>query len=312
MLQLEPTIRTEIMSSERNGTTIVVGIDGSPGSQAAAVWAIDETRLWHTELEAVFAWHLATMAYRAPGFVPPTADEIETAGQRVLEQVLSAAEDRDEAKLQLRVFDGRPADIIRRVADEPQVGLVVVGSRGHNSISDVLLGSVSHELSHRCPKPLVIVPRNWTRPRQPTGRIVVGVDGSPESLAALRWAASEAIARHASLEVVAVWTLGSEVAPDDGPAGEPIEAALESSAQEMADRAVAGLGRTELEAKTIVASGTPAAVLIERAEGADMLVVGTRGLGRVREALFGSVGHACAHHARVPVVIVAKTGSTEP
>lgn len=295
------------MDSDRIGTNVLVGIDGSPGSRAAAGWAIDEARLWHCEVEAVYAWHLASMAYGAPGFVPPVHDEIESAGQRVLEQVLSGIDDSDEAKLQLRVYDGRPADIIRKVAGEPQVGVVVVGSRGHSSMGELILGSVSHELSHRCPKPLVIVPRAWQQKPQPAGRIVVGVDGSAESLAALRWAATEAMARHACLEVVAVWTLTGAAAIEDLPAGESIETALQTAAREMVDRAVHELGRPELRSKVIVSPGAPASVLIEQAEGADMLVVGTRGIGRVREALFGSVGHACAHQAHEPVVIVPMT-----
>jgi nucleotide-binding universal stress UspA family protein len=296
------------MDSERNGTTIVVGIDGSPGSQAAAGWAIDEAQLGSSPVAAVYAWHLATMAYGAPGFVPPAAEEIEAEGQQVLEQVLAGIDGGPGAKLRLRVFDGRPAEIIRKVAEDPQVGLVVVGSRGHSSMSDVVLGSVSHALSHRCPKPLVIVPRTWRS--QPmataTSRIVVGVDGSPESLAALRWAAGEAVARRVRLEVVAAWTLNNAVLSDDVPPGQSIDTALEQAAHEMAERAVAGLNLPDLDSKVIVVPGPAAAILIEQADGADMLVLGTRGLGKVREALFGSVGHACVHHSRVPVVIVPK------
>jgi nucleotide-binding universal stress UspA family protein len=302
-----PNNKETTMDTDRNGTTIVVGIDGSAGSHSAAEWAIDEARLWSAEIEAIYAWHLATMAYGAPGFVPPPADEIEATGQHVLDQVLALIDGADEAKLRLRVFDGRPADIIRKVAEEPQVGLVVVGSRGHGSISDVILGSVSHALSHRCPQPLVIVPRGWHPQPQARGRIVVGVDGSAESVAALRWAATEALARRADLEVVTVWTDANVLASNELGPGDSMERALQEAAQEVANGAVAGLELPALAVKVVVAPGTPAAVLMERAKSADMLVVGSRGLGRVREALFGSVGHACAHHSPVPVIIVPKT-----
>ena len=121
------------------------------------------------------------------------------------------------------------------------------------------------------------------------GRVVVGVDGSRESMAALRWAVEEARLRGAVLETVhvfentPVWRL--------------------SVHQQHADRPVEHLGDVEVDA-VMVESRHPEQVLVERSEGADMLVVGSRGLGGVSELLLGSVSHHCAVHAHCPLVII--------
>ena len=112
-----------------------------------------------------------------------------------LEQVLAGMDGGAHAKLQLRVFDGRPADIIGKVAEEPQVGLVVVGSRGHSSMGDLVLGSGQPRVVTSLPKAASDRPRAWHRQPESDARIVVGVDGSAESAVALRWAATEAQAR---------------------------------------------------------------------------------------------------------------------
>ena len=137
--------------------------------------------------------------------------------------------------------------------------------------------------------------------------IVVGVDGSETAKAAVRWAAAEARERGATLELVAAWdvptnTYGFSLAPitDDVVTG-LMKAAEENvgNALEVV-RAEAG----DVEATTTVLEGQAARVLLDVSNGADLLVVGSRGLGGFRELLLGSVSQQCAHHAACPVVIV--------
>ena len=157
------------------------------------------------------------------------------------------------------------------------------------------------------------------------GRIVVGVDGSRASMAALRWAIEEARFRGAELETVhvfentPVWRLSvhgqhaiddrvasatrQEVATHERPAG--------AGPHELADEPVSGFGDVEVNA-VMVESRHPEQVLVERSEGADMLVVGSRGLGGVSELLLGSVSHHCAVHAPCPLVIIRPSHSPDP
>jgi nucleotide-binding universal stress UspA family protein len=140
------------------------------------------------------------------------------------------------------------------------------------------------------------------------GRVVVGVDGSPESVAALRWAAEEARLRKATLHVVTVWEyptglflgMPGAVVPED--MGEVLERGAKNLQSAALAEAIPGEGAVSLE--TQVVEGHPAWVLGEAAAGAEMLVVGSRGLGGFRELLLGSVSQQCAHHAACPVVIV--------
>jgi nucleotide-binding universal stress UspA family protein len=89
--------------------------------------------------------------------------------------------------------------VLAKAAHEPDVVLLVVGARGHGGVAGLLLGSVSHSLTHSSTKPLVIVPQDW-RARPPSDvrpRIVVGVDGSRPADNALRWAGRRG--RHAGM-----------------------------------------------------------------------------------------------------------------
>jgi nucleotide-binding universal stress UspA family protein len=152
---------------------------------------------------------------------------------------------------------------------------------------------------------VVIIPKGCDPVPGPAerGGIVVGVDGSRQADVALGWAAREAIARKADLDVVmAAWT--STVFPSRTPYPGSLTAALKDEAERIVTSALERLGPTEARLQTHVIEGQPAQVLLKEAEGRQLLVVGSRGLGRAREAFTGSVGHACAHHSTTPIAIV--------
>jgi nucleotide-binding universal stress UspA family protein len=149
-------------------------------------------------------------------------------------------------------------------------------------------------------------------PSMSAGTIVVGVDGSEASKEALRWAAAEARLRGARLRVVHAWTVPLSIAAPEpsvlghpmlpGPSVEEVRAALAERAERVLDDAVAGLEGVEVEPELV--EGTPAHALVRAAEGADLVVVGSRGLGGFKGLLLGSVSQQCTHHAPCPVVIV--------
>jgi nucleotide-binding universal stress UspA family protein len=133
-------------------------------------------------------------------------------------------------------------------------------------------------------------------------KIVVGVDGSEASRAALRWAIAEAVERKAIVRAVHVWdwpTIGTSrlarlmLDPDE----------LETQARRELDIVVDAADMASLTApvERVVRCGRPAEWLFNEAKGADMLVVGERGLGGI---IAGSVGEQVTHRPRCPVVIV--------
>ena len=147
--------------------------------------------------------------------------------------------------------------------------------------------------------------------------IVVGVDHSAGAKAALRFAVGEAELRQASLRVVHAWQfgyVGASFLPGSYPGlGDELdglrgaaEAALDATLQEVAS----ATGGVDIERRVV--EGAAAAVLVDESRGAELLVVGSRGLGGFSGLLLGSVSQQCAHHATCPIVIVhAPAGKTE-
>lgn len=140
-----------------------------------------------------------------------------------------------------------------------------------------------------------------------SGTIVVGVDGSDESKLALRWALDEARLRGAKLRCIHVWHYPAMVGTEGLPlvAGEFFDAVRDDARALLAGAVseVAGeAGGVEIE--TSIEQGPAASALVVAAEGADLLVLGSRGRGGFSGLLLGSVSQQCAHHALCPVVIV--------
>ena len=143
------------------------------------------------------------------------------------------------------------------------------------------------------------------------GTIVVGVDGSEASSRALRWALDEARLRGSRLTAVHVWLFAGvgvrhgwfPLAYDD----------FRRDAEAVLAEAVAAAVETApgVEVEQRVVEGVPAERLVAAAADAEMLVVGSRGLGGFSGLLLGSVGQQCAQHARCPVVIVPHVARSE-
>ena len=136
-------------------------------------------------------------------------------------------------------------------------------------------------------------------------RIVVGVDGSAPSVAALTWAVSEASCHDAVLVAVTAWDLPLGIA---GEAGALTVGALAdelpAEARRQQDEALSAVPHDGVEVERVVEYGSPARVLLAQAENADLLVVGARGHGGFVGLLIGSVSQQCATHAVCPTVIV--------
>ncbi len=144
-------------------------------------------------------------------------------------------------------------------------------------------------------------------------RIVVGVDGSAGSRAALIWAMAAAAARSAALEVVSAFPVDfywTDPYLLDAQRIDSLRTDTQARARELVeevrhDPALEGVtGIADLPVEVIVAPGPAAEHLLHRAEVADLLVVGSRGRGAVRSTLLGSVALHCAAHAHCPVVVV--------
>jgi nucleotide-binding universal stress UspA family protein len=137
--------------------------------------------------------------------------------------------------------------------------------------------------------------------------VVVGVDGSAESVQALRWAAKYQASTGATVRAVLSWHFPAAAGPAPvGVAPKPISDEVRANMQDTIDKVVAEVfgSATPDHVETGVDYGHPAQVLVDESEHADLLVVGHRGHGAFTGMLIGSVSIHCVTHAHCPVVVV--------
>lgn len=145
--------------------------------------------------------------------------------------------------------------------------------------------------------------------------VVVGVDGSPASLAALRWAVEDAGRRGCGVDAVTAWHADYGVMIGPLPAevfAEVSPQAMKAAAQKVLDRSVEGFDGVDI--RRVLVEGDARDVLSKASQDAALLVVGNRGHSRLVEAVIGSVSAYCVHHASCPVVVVreAKVAQAHP
>jgi nucleotide-binding universal stress UspA family protein len=137
----------------------------------------------------------------------------------------------------------------------------------------------------------------------PEHRIVVGVDGSASSKAALRWALRQAHLTGAVVEAVTAWQFPVVYGyPAPMMDGVDFKGLATQVVKDAIAEAGSGDGADPIYYKVV--EGNAAAALLTESAGADLLVVGSRGHGGFVEALLGSTGQHCVHHARCPVVMI--------
>ncbi|HVX17415.1 MAG TPA: universal stress protein [Acidimicrobiales bacterium] len=280
---------------------IVVGVDESAGSAEALQWAVAEARLRDADVVAVLAWgFLDQHQISGVDFDPSYA---EGDARKALDEFVARAVG-DEAASHVMSMPICDLPVPALLEASAGADLLVVGARGLGGFKGLLLGSVSQRCLHHTEIPIAVV-RNVRAQGSSLGRVVVGVDNSSEARRALRWAIDEAARRGAQLDVVTAWEV-----PVVG--GMPIATAAldpEVSEQAAVDRLARAVRDEDTSSVTgtirrIAVQGGPSSVLISRAEGADLLVVGSRGHGALGRMLVGSVATQLSHHAPCPLVVV--------
>jgi len=141
-------------SAPVRGGRVVVGIDGSARSLTALRWAAAEARIRDADLDVVHAWRLPMMAAPPAVAVLPDYSALEDNGRAVLDAALSDPALADVRARPHFVHDSPARALIERAAG---AGLVVAGTRGLGRVSGTLLGSVSRQLLHHAPCPVVVI-----------------------------------------------------------------------------------------------------------------------------------------------------------
>ncbi len=284
----------------RSTQPIIVGTDGSSGASVAVSWAAQEAALRRLPL--------VVLAVVEPDWVAVTqgvsAVPTPTAGGRPLyadEAVARVTRDWPTIAATARHVAGHPASAMLSASAE--ASMVVVGARGRSLVAEVLLGSVSRHVSAHAHCPTVVVHETAVRSGSP---VVVGVDGSTASQAALRAAADEAACRGTRLLVVHAFQdlkptgYGIYLAPPE------VARHLQAAAEQVAARMVSEIAPDfpDLEVDMRVIQAHPTSTLLRAAQGAQLVVVGSHGRGHFPGMRQGSVTAAVVHGASCPVMVV--------
>lgn len=283
---------------------VVVGVDASSMPTAALREALSEAHLRGSVFKVVSVWSYPPLSAEERLLTTASAVEAETI-ERVGETVdrLRHEGHNSELTIKVDVRQGAPGKVLIDLA----VGceLLVVGRRDRSRLRHLVLGSVADQCVRHSPVPVMVVPSDWERPDRSGGvTLAVGMDFSDSANEALRWTLGEAERRNAAVRVVHSWEEPMLVGGDLMMAMPP-SAALEHDAEERMDRFMSALDVPDGVSVTgSVRRGPPAQVLLEAAEDADMVVVGSRGLGGFAGLLLGSVARRVTHLAPCPVVVV--------
>jgi nucleotide-binding universal stress UspA family protein len=271
---------------------VVVGYDGSPDSLAALAWAATMASL---RGEAIVATTVVDPRENPRGVAWPESwwDEAEEQGRK-----------------ELAPWPGLPARFERPVGhlaptlvESARGGsMLVVGSKGHGLVGEILRGSVSQSAARHASVPVVVVRASANTA---SGRIVVGADGSESSARAIDFACE--MARQTGDKVVALraWHPATAVADRYGylpPATGDTIAEAESALDRTVDRARTAHRDVAVEGE--VYSGAAERGLVEASSNASLVVVGSRGRAAVAGALMGSVSQAVLHKASCPIAVV--------
>lgn len=297
--------------SDAQAAKVVVGVDGSADSAAALTWAAREAAGRGQRLLIVFALHmpLISVPFSGAAYVPPSK-ELEEQATRVLDAAAAqAGRAAPGVAVDTDLRIGPPAHVLLEASRS--ASLMVVGSRGLGAVGATFLGSVSGRLAARSSTPVVIVPPD--APAAPDdGPVVVGVDGSPHADEALRFALAEARRRGVNVIVVSAFRVPTSAVAFNradllADAATVLHDAAESTAADALERARAAAGPSggaDVHVDVRVVDGPAAQAIRSAAEGAGMVVVGSRGLGEIRGMLLGSVSHSVLTRAPWPVAVV--------
>jgi len=287
--------------------SVVVGVDGSASSLAAVDVAAREAQLRGLPLRVVhaFVWPYLGAPLGPSPYGPPEGGLQNDAERLLAEAVQQAARAVPGLDVESEIVTGGATAVL--LEESPAAALVVLGDRGLGGFTGLIVGSVAVQLTAHAHCPVLVV---RGRPN-PSGPLVLGVDGSPEAWPAVLQAFDEASLRGAELVALHAW-----LDPVPAQLGDVLPVVYDVDqveAEEMRLLAEAVAGCRERYPDVVVHEELVRArardALMERSAQAQLLVVGSRGRGGVRGLLLGSVSQDALHEADCPVLVVPSPAS---
>ncbi len=281
-------------------TKIVVGYDGTEPSEQAVLWAADEAARRQCPVHIVSCVDVPMAGVALTGWVATEAvDALISSSDEQLGHVRTLVLERHpELEVHTRTANCSAAVGLAQQL-EPE-DLVVLGASRRRGAAAFWLGSTPRQLVRSSPCPVVVV-RNPGTTNRPD-RVVVGVDGSPLSDAAIDWAADAADRHGVPLHVVHAWT--DPFVPDSLASAQATDIARVDARRQLDGALARARERAGVQVTDALVEGPPGDVLLAQLVDGDMVVLGSHGRGALAAGMLGSTVNAVLDSAVVPVVVV--------
>jgi nucleotide-binding universal stress UspA family protein len=291
------------MASAAKRYGIIVGIDGSPESDAAVSWAAHDAAMRGIPLTVVHVESPAAATWSQTPELEESAGEQQAEGRGLLAHASKIAQEAIADTAQVHITGellSSATPVPTLVEHSKDAELIVVGSRGRGALSRSILGSVSAGLIRHAHCPVALIRQDDPqRPHPAQGPILVGIDGSTSGVATAI-AFQEASLRHAELIALHAWndinmdTISHyDWSPTTSKEGHVLDQALAGWRERYPDVSV----------QNRVVSDRAAHALVDASESAQLVVVGSHGTGALAGMLLGSVSNAVVQAVHRPVIV---------
>ena len=279
-----------------------MGFDGSQPASMAIAWAVPEATLRGCGLTLVHALLPPVTTGGLGVGLPPSLELIDELEQQAKDQLEAVAADLDCDDVTTLIAVGSPSAVLLEASETAD--LVVLGSRGRGGFTGLLLGSVGAQVAAHAACPAIVI-RATARPD--AHQIVVGIDGSAASEAALAFAFDEASRHGWDLIALHAWDVPAYdllIVPN-GPVPIPLAGVADDEVR-LAAEALAGFRDDfpDVSVEERLVRSPAVRALLTAVDNPAMIVVGSRGHGPTIGALLGSVSNGVLHKAKVPVAVI--------
>jgi nucleotide-binding universal stress UspA family protein len=291
------------MSSESKDYGIIVGVDGSPASDAAVSWAAHDAVIRDIPLTLMHVANPAASTWSQAPLLDEFAEWQEAEGRGILANASKIAHDTAGNTLRIPIDTEflSSATVPTLVDLSNDAKLIVVGTDGRGALARGLLGSVSSGLVRHARCPVAVIHDGELQMPHPTkAPVLVGVDGSSASELATEIAFDEASRRRVGLKALHAWSNKElvEVPGVDWPA-------VKAEEERLMSEALAGWQERypDVTVSKLLVCDRPARALVETSQSAQLVVLGSHGRNALTRTFLGSVSNAVVQSVRVPVIV---------